>query len=431
MVDFDIFVGPETMDIISRSNSTIDQWPGPALTSRTITVLGSTGSVGCNTLDLISRARQAVGQDAFPIQALTAQKNVELLIEQAREFRPKTAVIGDASLFDRLKEGLDGTGVESAAGRGALVEAADRPADWVMAAIVGAAGLPPTLKAVQRGAAVALANKECLVCAGPLFMKAVGETGATLLPVDSEHNAIFQVFDYEHSETVEGLILTASGGPFRTAELEDMKSATPEQAVAHPNWSMGAKISVDSATMMNKGLELIEAAHLFPVDHERIEVLVHPQSIVHSLVRYIDGSVLAQLGTPDMRTPIASTLAWPERIPAPSPRLNLGEVGTLTFESPDNQRFPAISLARQCLQSGGGAPTILNAANEVAVRGFLDRRIGFLDIVAIVERTVEELSRGQGGPHLNSFEDVTDLDARARAEAEFRVSERSSASGRM
>ncbi len=411
------------MGTLPRADSTMDQWPGPVVTRRSITVLGSTGSVGRNTLDLVTRARTSTGREAFPIEAITALNNVDLLIEQAREFEPQSAVIGNPNLFQRLKDGLDGTGIEPSAGAEALVDAADRPADWVMAAIVGAAGLPPTLKAVQRGVAVALANKECLVCAGALFMEAVGESGATLLPVDSEHNAIFQVFDYKHPETVEGLILTASGGPFRTSTLDEMQLATPEQAVAHPNWSMGAKISVDSATMMNKGLELIEAAHLFPINPERIEILVHPQSIVHSLVRYIDGSVLVQLGTPDMRTPIASTLAWPNRIPAPSARLDLGAVGTLNFESPDYERFPAITLARRCLQSGGGAPTILNAANEVAVQGFLDRHIGFLDINTIVERTVEELFRGQGGPHFSSFEDVTELDARARTEAEFRIND--------
>ncbi len=409
------------MDTRSSTASPIDQWLGKVVASRTITVLGSTGSVGRNTLDLVMRARQAIGSEAFPVQALTAQKNVDLLVRQACTIRPKSAVIGDPSLFGKLKEGLDGTGVEAAAGGAALVEAADRPAEWVMAAIVGAAGLPSALRAVERGASVALANKECLVCAGSLFMRTVEETGATLLPVDSEHNAIFQVFDYDRPETVEGLILTASGGPFRTSSLEEMAAATPEQAMAHPNWSMGAKISVDSATMMNKGLELIEASYLFPVDPERIEILFHPQSIVHSLVRYIDGSVLAQLGTPDMRIPIASALAWPDRIPTPSDRLDLGTVETLSFESPDYHRFPALSLARQSLQSGGGAPTILNAANEVAVRGFLDRQVGFLDIAAIVEKTLEELSPRVEEAHLNDFEDVTNLDARARTEAKRHV----------
>ncbi len=387
---------------------------------RRVTILGSTGSVGCNTLDLIERTRLAAGADGehvFAIEALTAHHNVDLLIEQAKAFQPKMAVIGDESLLPRLREGLAGTQTQAAAGANALLEAASRPADWVMAAIVGAAGLPPTLTAVKRGAHVALANKECLVCAGSLLMDEVATSGAVLLPVDSEHNAIFQVFDYEHPETVDGLILTASGGPFRTWSTAQMRVATPEQAVAHPNWSMGAKISIDSATLMNKGLEFIEASHLFPVDPSCIEVLVHPQSVIHSLVRYVDGSVLAQLGSPDMRTPIASALAWPERMPAPSARLELGEIGQLTFEKPDLSRFPALSLARQSLQTGGGAPTILNAANEIAVKGFLDRRMGFLDIAAVVEETLDHLCRGQGGPRLNNFNDVTQLDALARTHA--------------
>ncbi len=399
----------------------------PAALERRITILGSTGSVGCNTLDLISRARATYSdrQDGgvFPIEALTANKRVDVLIEQAMEFRPKLAVISDPELYEPLRAGLEGSGVEAAAGPEALLEAAQRPSDWVMAAIVGAAGLRPTLEAAKRGCLVALANKECLVCAGPLLTRAVRDSGAELLPVDSEHNAIFQVFAYDQPESVEGLILTASGGPFRSWTQEQMAAATPEQAVAHPNWSMGAKISVDSATLMNKGLELIEASHLFPVPPEKIEIVVHPQSIIHSLVRYIDGSVLAQLGTPDMRTPIASTLAWPERMVAPSPRLDLAKVGELTFEEPDLERFPALSLARESLQTGGGAPTILNAANEVAVQGFLDRKVGFLDIARIVHHTLEVVCRGQGGLRLDTFEDVNELDERARAVALARMAE--------
>ncbi|MCG8689794.1 MAG: 1-deoxy-D-xylulose-5-phosphate reductoisomerase, partial [Minwuiales bacterium] len=319
---------------------------------RRVTILGSTGSVGCNTIDLIRRQ-----PEAFVVEALTAYGNVSALAEQARRTGAKLAVIGDPALYDDLKQALDGSGVEAAAGPEALVEAAARPSDRVVAAIVGAAGLEPTLAAVRRGAVVALANKECLVCAGELMTREVAEHGATLLPVDSEHNAIFQVFDFDRADAVERIILTASGGPFRTFDLEAMATVTREQAVAHPNWDMGAKISVDSATMMNKGLELIEAYHLFPVPAERIEILVHPQSVVHSLVGYVDGSVLAQLGSPDMRTPIAYSLGWPDRVAAPAPRLDLASLGQLTFYAPDSERFPALRLARQSLQSGGSTPT--------------------------------------------------------------------------
>jgi 1-deoxy-D-xylulose-5-phosphate reductoisomerase len=353
---------------------------------RRITVLGSTGSVGCNTLDLIARQ-----QDAFAIEALVAGRNVQRLIEQALQFRPATAVIGDDSKYAELRDALAGTGVAVAAGPSAVIEAAARRADWVMAAIVGAAGLEPTLEAVRRGAVIALANKECLVCAGELFVREVRQAGATLLPVDSEHNAIFQVFDFAHAERVDRIILTASGGPFRTASLDDMRRATPAEAVRHPNWSMGAKISVDSATMMNKGLELIEAFHLFPVREDQIEIVVHPQSVIHSMVGYVDGSVLAQLGTPDMRTPIAYTLAWPDRMTAPAARLDLVATARLTFEAPDPERFPSLRLARNALRLGGAAPTILNAANEVGVARFLSGQIGFLDIVRGVERALERL----------------------------------------
>ncbi|MEE8534446.1 MAG: 1-deoxy-D-xylulose-5-phosphate reductoisomerase, partial [Kiloniellales bacterium] len=335
--------------------------PGSQPRPRSVTVLGSTGSVGRNTVELIER-----GRERFDVVALTAHSSVERLAEQARRLRPELAVIADGNLYAELKAALAGTGIETAAGETALVEAAMRPADWVMAAIVGAAGLAPTLAAVRRGAIVALANKETLVCAGALMMAEVAGNGATLLPVDSEHNAIFQVLDAERPDTVERIILTASGGPFRARSLEDMADVTPEQAVAHPNWDMGAKISVDSATMMNKGLELIEAHYLFTMPEGRIEILVHPQSVVHSMVAYVDGSVLAQMGQPDMRTPIAYTLAWPARMAAPVERLDLAALGTLTFEAPDPERFPALRLAREALCDGGGAPTILNAANEVA-----------------------------------------------------------------
>jgi len=393
----------------------------PDLMSRRLSVLGSTGSVGCNTLDLIARCRAGAADESenvFPLEALTAHRNVELLIEQARTFRPKTAVIGDEKHYQTLKDGLAGTSVKAASGDAAIVEAAEQPADWVMSAIVGAAGLKPTVAAIRRGAMVALANKECLVCAGPLLMDLVHKSNATLLPVDSEHNAIFQVLETDQPEAVEMLILTASGGPFREWTAEAMSQATPEQAVNHPNWNMGAKISVDSATMMNKGLELIEAAYLFDMPAERIGVLVHPQSVVHSLVQYIDGSVLAQLGSPDMRIPIASTLGWPHRIATPAQRLDLGEIAKLTFETPDLGRFPALSIARQSLQTGGGTPTILNAANEIAVRGFLDRRLGFLDIAAVVQATIERTCHTAGKASFGSLEDVEYLDGLARREAE-------------
>ena len=400
----------------------------PEILSRHLSVLGSTGSVGCNTLDLVARCRAAAKTDhldVFPLEALTAHRNVELLIEQALTFRPKTAVIGDESQYKALQDGLSGTSIKAASGAEAIAEAADQPADWVMAAIVGAAGLKPTVAAIRRGAMVALANKECLVCAGPLLMELVQHSKATLLPVDSEHNAIFQVLETGQPDAIEKLILTASGGPFRQWTAEAMRQATPDQAVAHPNWDMGAKISVDSATMMNKGLELIEAAYLFDMAPERIEILVHPQSVVHSLVQYIDGSVLAQLGSPDMRIPIASTLGWPNRIHTPAQRLDLAEIANLSFESPDLGRFPALSLARQSLQTGGGTPTILNAANEIAVRGFLDRKVGFLDIAAIVQATIERTCHEAGEAKLGSLDDVEYLDGRARREAEQLVQDMS------
>ncbi|MFQ5958062.1 MAG: 1-deoxy-D-xylulose-5-phosphate reductoisomerase [Alphaproteobacteria bacterium] len=377
----------------------------PATQSRRITILGSTGSIGRNTIDLIERRR-----DVYEIEALTAQRNVELLARQARRLNPRMAVIGDPELYGALKEALSGSGVVAAAGAEALVEAAERPADWVMAAIVGAAGLAPTLAAVRRGAIVALANKESLVCAGSILMAEVRANGATLLPVDSEHNAIFQVFDSVRRESVERIILTASGGPFRELDRDAMAEVTPEQAVAHPNWKMGAKISVDSATLMNKGLELIEAHHLFGLPPERIDVVIHPQSVVHSLVAYVDGSVLAQLGSPDMRTPIAFTLGWPNRIAAPAARLDLAAVAELTFEAPDDLRFPALVLARQALKTGGAAPTILSAANEVGVHGFLAGKVGFLDIVRTVERTLERVPSAP----LAGLEDVHAVDAEAR-----------------
>ena len=372
---------------------------------RTVTVLGATGSVGRQTLELVAQER-----DGFEVAALTAQSRVDDLIALALAHRPKLAVIGDERLYGALKSGLAGSGIESAAGAGAITAAAERPADWVMAAIVGAAGLAPTLAAARRGATVALANKEALVCAGPLFTDAVARSGATLLPVDSEHNAIFQSLAGQDRDGVVRLILTASGGPFRGWTRDAMAQATPEQAVAHPNWSMGAKISVDSASLMNKGLELIEAAHLFDMPEDRISVLIHPQSVVHSLVEYSDGSLLAQLGTPDMRTPIAHCLAWPKRMRTPGPRLDLVARSPLTFEPPDEARFPLLRMAREALQCGGARPTMVNAANEVAVAAFLNREISFLGIECVIAETIEKL------PAMA----LTDLSAVAAADAEAR-----------
>ena len=373
---------------------------------RSVSVLGSTGSVGTSTVSLLARG-------GYHIEALTANSNVALLAEQARLLRPRFVAIAEERCFRDLKEALVGTGIEVGAGANALVEAAARPADWVMAAIVGAAGLAPTLAAIRRGAIVALANKEVLVCAGTVVMAEVAASGATLLPVDSEHNAIFQVFEAHNREAVDRIILTASGGPFREFDVERMAVVTPDQAVAHPNWVMGRKISIDSATMMNKGLEVIEAHHLFGMPEPKIEVVLHPQSVVHSLVAYVDGSVLAQLGAPDMRTPIAYTLAWPRRLSFPARQLDLAALGQLTFYPPDETRFPALRLARQALQSGGGAPTILNAANEVAVEGFMAGKIGFLDIARTVEETLARTDRTP----LTTLDDVLEVDAMARRAA--------------
>jgi 1-deoxy-D-xylulose-5-phosphate reductoisomerase len=372
---------------------------------RSVTVLGATGSIGCNTLDLIGRS-----PERFRVEALTGNANVELLIKQARTFSPKLVVIGEQSKYAALKSGLAGTGIEVAAGASALIEAAARPADFVMAGIVGIAGLAPTLTAARRGAIVGLANKECLVCAGDFLVAEMKRGGAELIPVDSEHNAIFQVFDFDAHSGVEKLILTASGGPFRSYDRAAMEKVTPAQAVAHPNWDMGAKISVDSATMMNKGLELIEAYYLFPVEEPQIEILVHPQSVVHSLVAYVDGSVLAQMGTPDMRTPISYALGWPHRMPTPSPRLALEKIGNLTFEAPDITRFPALRIARDALRAGGAAPIILNAANEVAVRCFLEGALGFLGIADVVEKVLNESNAAAPA----CIEDVAEIDSAAR-----------------
>jgi 1-deoxy-D-xylulose-5-phosphate reductoisomerase len=379
---------------------------------RSVTILGSTGSVGCSTIDLIERDR-----DGFCVEALVANKSVAKLVEQIHRVKPRFVAVADPAAYTPLKEALNGHKIEIAAGPAAVVEAASRPVDCVLAAIVGAAGLRPTLAAVDQGNVVGLANKESLVCSGDLMMNAAARSGATLVPVDSEHSAIFQVFDFNQRERVEKIILTASGGPFRTMSRDAMQWVTPEQAVAHPNWDMGAKISVDSATMMNKGLEIIEAYHLFGLPEERIEVLVHPQSVVHSMVEYIDGSVLAQLGTPDMRMPISLALGWPRRMPTPGERLDLAKRGTLTFEAPDLERFPALRLARSALKAGGAAPAICNAANEVAVQAFLDRRIGFLDIAGIVEAALSSFS----GVKANGLDEVIALDEAAREHAKLLV----------
>jgi 1-deoxy-D-xylulose-5-phosphate reductoisomerase len=383
------------------------------MSQRRVTVLGATGSIGQSTLDLIARNREA-----YAVEALVAHSNVEMLAAQAQAVGARVAVVADESCYPALRERLAGTGIEAAGGQAAMIEAADRPADWVMAAIVGAAGLQPTLKAIARGATVALANKECLVSAGSVMTRAASAANARLLPVDSEHNAIFQVFDFARPERVRKVTLTASGGPFRTWSSDAMQTALPADAVAHPIWSMGAKISVDSATLMNKGLELIEAFHLFPVAVDQLDVLVHPQSVVHSMVEYVDGSVLAQMGTPDMRTPIAYALAWPDRIETPCSRLDLAEIGALTFEKPDMARFPALNLAWSALRAGGSAPTVLNAANEVAVGAFLAGQVRFPDIAAIVGDVLAQLSVIQ----LDSLEDVMAMDDAGRSRARGLVS---------
>lgn len=396
------------------------------LIRRRATVLGSTGSVGVNTLDVIDFATRR-GEAEVEIVALTANCNVSLLAEQAKKYRPRFVAIADARLKGDLEDALRGEGIEVGGGPEAVEEAGARDADWVMAAIVGAAGLKPTLNAAKRGAAIALANKECLVCAGDVVMDAIRQSGGALLPVDSEHNAIFQVFDFERPHRVTRLILTASGGPFRTWSRAEMTAVTPAQAVAHPNWSMGAKISVDSATMMNKGLELIEASHIFPIPSDRIDILVHPQSVIHSMVEYVDASVLAQLGTPDMRTPIASTFAWPDRSPSPSARLDFSALKQLTFENPDPDRFPALRLAREAVERGGVTPALLNAANEVAVAAFLSGRLKFLDIASVSDHVLNETGRRNGPARLSSLEEAMAADAEARSLAERSIAARAAA----
>jgi 1-deoxy-D-xylulose-5-phosphate reductoisomerase len=360
--------------------------PSSAPASRSITILGATGSIGASTIDLIKRNR-----GRFRVVAVTAARNAGALAQIARDLNASFAAVADPACYDELKSALAGSGIASGAGETAVVEAAQHPADWVMGAITGAAGLRPTLAAADRGAIVALANKETLVCAGSLFMRRAAAAKAIILPVDSEHNAIFQALGAGTRENVHRVILTASGGPFRTWTAEAIRAATPEQALRHPNWSMGPKVTIDSATLMNKGLEIIEAHHLFDVPAAQIDVFVHPQSIVHGLVEYRDGSMVAQIGPTDMRVPIAHCLAWPDRIDAAT-RLDFARLANLTFEAPDPGRFPALRLARLVLETGAGAPTVLNAANEIAVGEFLERRIGFAGIPALVEATIEAAS---------------------------------------
>ena len=373
---------------------------------RTVTILGSTGSVGCSTIDLVQAHR-----DRFEVRCLTGGRNAGLLAQQAIALGAHVAVISDADQYGALKEALAShPEIRTAAGPGAIVDAASDPVDWTMAAITGAAGLPSTLAAIRRGGTIAFANKEALVCAGELMLQAVRDAGATLLPVDSEHNAIFQAMAENNGRSVEKIVLTASGGPFRLASTAEMAVATPEAALRHPVWSMGSKISIDSATMFNKGLELIEAARLFDLTEDKVDVLIHPQSVVHGMVYYTDGSVLAQLGSPDMRIPIAHALAWPRRLATNSPRLDLAAVARLEFAQPDTVRFPALRLARDALRAGGGAPTILNAANEVAVAAFIARRCGFLAIAGIVEAVLQRM----GSPAVQSLDDVMALDEMGR-----------------
>jgi len=380
---------------------------------RRIAILGATGSIGRSTLDLVERS-----PDRFEVVALTAQGNVEALADAARRTGAKLAVIADPTRLEELRSRLAGTDCRASGGTEGLIEAATG-ADWVMAAIVGCAGLLPTMAAIEAGKTVALANKEALVTAGRLMTGAAAVSGATLLPVDSEHNAIFQCLAGSRAEDVSRLVLTASGGPFRDFTLDRMRDVTPAQAVAHPRWSMGEKISVDSATLMNKGLELIEAHHLFGLPSGRIDIVVHPQSIVHSLVEFVDGSLLAHLGSADMRIPIAFTLAWPERMETPAERLSLTEVARLDFEAPDPERFPALRLAREALERGGSAAIVLNAANEIAVDSFLKGRIGFRDICRVVERALEEIDP----PAPACVDDVVEIDRSTRDRAAALVSE--------
>ncbi len=385
---------------------------GESAINKTLTVLGSTGSVGQNTLDLVER-----NQKAFSIKALTGNQNVKLLAKQAKFHQPELLVIGNKEQYRDLIKELDGFPVRVEAGYEGLIEAADLDTDLVMASIVGTAGLLPTMRAAKRGATIALANKECLVCAGSLLMNEIENSGGVLIPVDSEHNAIFQVFDFDQTRAVKNLILTASGGPFREKTIKEMAKVKPKEALAHPNWRMGPKITIDSATMMNKGLELIEAFYLFPVNIDQIKILVHPQSIVHSMVSYVDGSVLAQLGSTDMRIPISYALGWPDRIETPVESLNLTEIASLTFEKPDFQKFPSLNLAQNALKAGKIGPILLNSANEIAVSSFLENKISFLEIAEIVE---DVLSVAQF-KEPKTIEDIVHIDLEGRKIAENMV----------
>jgi len=385
---------------------------------KSITILGATGSIGTSTLDLVERE-----PERFAVLALTANCDVARLAAAAIRTRAKLAVVADESCLADLRAALAGTNIGCSGGRMAVIEAASLGADITMAAIVGCTGLEPTMAAIAGGKTVIIANKEPLVSAGDVVLAAAKQSGATLLPADSEHNAIFQCFDATRPERVRRIILTCSGGPFRTLSLSEMHGMTPEQAVAHPNWSMGAKISVDSATLFNKGLELIEAARLFPVPHDSIEIVIHPQSVIHSLVEYVDGSTLAQLGSPDMRVPIASCLAWPDRMATPMAPLDLVAIGRLDFEEPDPVRFPALRFTRDALDAGGARPAILNAANEIAVAAFLERKIGFLEIAAIVEDTLSAYDPAAPG----TLGDVLAVDTEARRIAHRQIAVRNGA----
>jgi len=389
-----------------------ESWSVPATAPRRVSLLGATGSIGASTIDLLRRNR-----DSFTVEALAANANAEALAALARELGARFAAVADPSAYAALKSALAGTGITVAAGEAGVIEAASLPADWVMAAIAGASGLAPTLAALDRGATVALANKECLVCAGELFMRRAASTGATVLPVDSEHNAIFQALACGRRDDVARVVLTASGGPFRTWSPEAIRAATPAQALRHPNWSMGPKVTIDSATLMNKGLELIEAHHLFGLAPGELDVLVHPQSIVHGLVEFRDGSVVAALAAPDMRVPISLCLAWPERMESAVPRLDLARIGALNFEPARLDQFPALGLALRALEAGGAVPTVLNAANEVAVERYLAGELTFMGIPALVEATIEATERRGHGRAPADIAEALAIDHIARSMA--------------
>ena len=398
----------DTMSAVPLRNN------GSAATGeRVVSVLGATGSIGDSTMDLIR-----LGKDRYRVEAITAHQNVDALAKLAREFNVRFAALADASKLGALRDALAGTGIECGAGESAIIEAAARPADWLMAAVSGAAGLKPALAAVDRGTTIALANKECLVCAGDIFMQRAAKAGARVLPADSEHNALFQALSSGNREELTRVIITASGGPFRTWAVADIENATLAQALKHPNWSMGQKITIDSASMMNKGLEVIEASYLFALTPDEIDVLVHPQSIIHGMVEFSDRSVVAQLGAPDMRIPIAHCLGWPERITGPSQRLDLAKIGQLTFETPDFARFPGLRLAYDALRAGNGATTVYNAANEVAVAAFIGQKIRFGAIARLVEATMDAMARNGSARAPANADDALAVDHNARKTAE-------------